>query len=281
MDMTVSVPSEAYELLLDKKLTISELAETMDISNRLANTYSHIARNGRKTVHSLQRDGEVVGAFGCPHLPFDHVMFLNFLVETFDARGVTSVLCLGDVIDNHAISFHTKNPDGYSPGDELEKARRRIEAYCEMFPKVDVVLGNHDLLPYRKAEDAGLSKEYIKTPQDIWLTPDGWTWQEEIDVDGVRYVHGTGMGKAAPLVRKGGQSVVMSHWHSEGYVQYSASWRFRTFGVQVGCGIDHRAYAMAYGKAFKEKPILGCAIIRGGVEAEFIPMPLELLKYRN
>ena len=33
--------------------------------------------------------------------------------------------------------------------------------------------------------------------------------------------------------------------------------------MQVGCGIDHEAYAMAYAKAGK-KPAIGCGVVLGG-----------------
>ncbi len=258
-------------------MTTEEITDHLGCSNSYARYIKKVYDKGTPVKNKVY-SGEIVGAFGCAHIPFDHPRYLSFLADTFQAEGVTQVVCLGDVVDNHAISFHTRSPNGFSAGSELIRARARLKDYAGIFPNVEIVLGNHDLLPWRQAEANGLPEEMIRNPQEIWETPDTWTWQEEVEIDGVRYVHGTAMGKAALLARKGGQSVVMAHWHSEGYVQYAASWRTITFGVAVGCGIDHKAYAMAYGKPFKEKPILGCAIIRGGVDATFIPMPLEVYK---
>jgi hypothetical protein len=38
---------------------------------------------------------------------------------------------------------------------------------------------------------------------------------------------------------------------------------FKIFGTQVGCGIDHDSYAMAYAKRGK-KPAIGCAVVIDG-----------------
>ena len=100
-------------------------------------------------------------------------------------------------------------------------------------------------------------------------------------IDGCWYVHGTAMGHCAALVEKTGQSMAMAHWHSDLYSSYFVSRAYRSFALAVGCGIDHKAYSMAYGKPFKKKPALGCGVVRGGIEAEAIPCPLELLKYRK
>jgi hypothetical protein len=46
------------------------------------------------------------------------------------------------------------------------------------------------------------------------------------------------------------------------------------FGMNVGCGVDVKAYAMAYGKVYPKKPTLGCGIVIDGKIALFIPMDL-------
>ena len=36
--------------------------------------------------------------------------------------------------------------------------------------------------------------------------------------------------------------------------------KFRVFGLQTGCGIDHKSYAMAYAK-YGKRPAVGCAVV--------------------
>ena len=47
------------------------------------------------------------------------------------------------------------------------------------------------------------------------------------------------------------------------------------FAMQVGCGVDRKAYAMAYGKNFK-KPQLNCGVVlEGGRYGVIEPMILK------
>jgi hypothetical protein len=45
--------------------------------------------------------------------------------------------------------------------------------------------------------------------------------------------------------------------------------------MQVGCGVDHDKEAMAYGKKYNSKPILGCGVVIDGVTAICEPMLLS------
>ena len=71
------------------------------------------------------------------------------------------------------------------------------------------------------------------------------------------------------------QSVVQGHAHSAAGVQYGANRNMRYFGLQVGCGVDYRKAAMAYGVKYPRKPILGCGIVIDGKTALFEPMDLK------
>ena len=64
------------------------------------------------------------------------------------------------------------------------------------------------------------------------------------------------------------QSVVQGHLHTQSYVEWNVGARYRAFSMQVGCGIDRRAYAMAYAKAGK-KPVIGCGVVLEGGSLPF------------
>ena len=218
--------------------------------------------------------GEVVLAIGDLHAPFLHVGYLDFLKGLADEYQPSRIVFIGDIVDNHAMSFHDVNSDGYSAGNELLKAREALQPYYEEFPIADVVLGNHDNLPFRKATRHGISQHVMRNPQEIWKSPDGWTWSEELWIDRCRYCHGTGMGKADDSAKRTASSTIFGHWHASSFVKYLASRTDRIFAMQVGCGIDYKAYAFEYGKAFKEKPMLSAGLIFGGVKAIIEPMDL-------
>ena len=58
-------------------------------------------------------------------------------------------------------------------------------------------------------------------------------------------------------------STVQGHLHTQCYVEWAVGQNFKVFGMQVGCGIDHESYAMAYAKAGK-KPAIACGVVIGG-----------------
>ncbi len=193
------------------------------------------------------------------HLPFSKAGYLEFCVEQYKKHNCTDVVFIGDIIDNHYSSFHEADPDGHGAGDELDKAYVELAKWKKAFPVAKVCLGNHDLIPNRKAFSAGLSNRWIRSISDVFKL-DGWEFAEEFEIDNVVYTHGTGS-KAFKKATDDMCSYVCGHWHTELSVTYKVGRRFKIFGVQAGCGVDVKSYAMAYGKYFK-KPAIGCALIK-------------------
>ena len=54
------------------------------------------------------------------HIPYHHVDALEFLAHLAEKYKPTRVICLGDELDKHAMSFHASDPDLKSSGDELK-----------------------------------------------------------------------------------------------------------------------------------------------------------------
>ena len=222
-----------------------------------------------------------VGIVGDLHEPFTHPRYFDFIKDTFKKQGIEKVIFIGDIADNHAISYHESDPDGYSPGEEIEITREKLQRWHDEFPDSTITVGNHDSLPERKLFTLGLPKAILKDYNKIWSVP-SWNFVPEIDIEGVRYLHGigaSGMNGARNLALKSRQSVVMGHSHSFGGIQYIAGNKDIIFGMNVGCGVDIEAYAMAYGKPFPLKPTLGCGIVIDGKRGFFIPM--EFPKYER
>ena len=196
--------------------------------------------------------------------------YLEFCKSIYKQNKCNEVIFIGDVIDNHYSSYHETDPDGYSAGEELDRAIDKIGNWYKAFPEAYVIIGNHDRLVYRKAHSAGVSKRWIREYDEVLDTP-GWDFLEEIVIDGVSYNHGEG-GTARNRMKNEMQSQVQGHLHSQFYLDYNVSPTNRMFAMQVGCGIDRKAYAMAYGRNFK-KPIIGCATVCNG-KPQLHPMEL-------
>jgi metallophosphoesterase superfamily enzyme len=207
------------------------------------------------------KTGKNVLVIGDLHEPFCLDGYLEHCIETYNKYKCDEVVFIGDIIDNHASSYHETDPDGHSAGQELKMAIQRIKQWYSAFPKATVIIGNHDRLIMRKAYSSGLSKLWIKDYAEVLGTP-GWTFTDSIEIDDVLYIHGEG-GTARSRIRRDLQSVVQGHLHSQAYIDWCVGAKFKIFGMQVGCGVDHRSYAMAYGKE-GPKPAIACGVILQG-----------------
>lgn len=211
------------------------------------------------------------------HVPFHHRDAFSFLRAVKRKYKPKIIINQGDMEDWHSISMHDNDPDGFSPGHELIELRKKLKPLMKMFPKMKICTSNHGSLPFRKAFKFGLPKELIKSYCEILDAPKGWEWADYWEIDGIIFEHGdpfSGQNAALKAAEQNMQSTVIGHVHSFAGIQYSANSRHLIFGFNVGCLIDKDAYAFAYAKKIKRKPILGCGIIIDGVPT-FIPMKLD------
>lgn len=206
-------------------------------------------------------DASRVLVVGDLHFPFDKWGYLEFCIEIKERYNCNEVVFTGDIIDNHYTSFHETDPDGMSANQELECALKKVDLWHRFFPEAKVCIGNHDLIPDRKRFTAGISSKWLKKIDEVLCTPN-WDFKEEHEIDNVLYTHGTGR-KARNRAKDELISIVQGHYHSESYVEYFVGLERMIFAMQVACGIDRRAYAMAYGKHFK-KPHINCGVVIGG-----------------
>ena len=225
----------------------------------------------------LGGDPDNVLVIGDPHEPFTKEGYLEFCRKIQQEYDCGIVVHIGDAVDNHAVSYHEKDPEGMSAGDEFNLALERMKRWYYTFPNVKVCIGNHDALPFRKAFSAGLPKTWLKTYQELLQSPPTWEWDFVHQVNGVIYQHGTGLsGEMAAInaARENRQSTVIGHLHTVMNTRFLASYKDLIFGVTVGCGIDHEKYAFAYGKQNTRKPVVACAVILDGKLPINIPMPI-------
>ena len=192
------------------------------------------------------------------HEPFCLDSYLDWCIEQYDTFNCTEVVFIGDVIDNHYSSYHETSADGMGGLEELELAIKRIARWRDAFPVATVLIGNHDRLIMRKAQTSAIPSKWIKSYKEVLETPD-WNFVERYVLDNVQYLHGEG-GTASTKCRADMMNTVQGHLHTQCYVQNFVGQKFRIFGVQVGCGIDHESYAMAYAK-YGKKPAVGCVVV--------------------
>ena len=213
------------------------------------------------------------------HIPFEHRGYLAFCKRIEKAYKCSEVVHIGDLVDNHAISYHEHDPDGWSPSQEMAETDKKLKKWFKAFPKVKLCRGNHDILVDRKGKTVGLPKRCFQSFREIWSLPDGWQDDFEFVIGDVLYKHSGANGKYGHVTTASNtrMNTVIGHLHSVAGVEYTASERDIIFGMCVGCGVDRSAYAFAYGKAFPRKPILSCGVVnysKRGTSAIVIPMEM-------
>jgi predicted phosphodiesterase len=211
------------------------------------------------------------------HLPYQHKDSIKFLKEIKKEFKPDRIINIGDLLDFHAISMHEHNPDLYSAGMELDKAKEYIQQLEAIFPEVTEVDSNHSSLVYRRALKYGMSKQFLK-PYGDFLGTRKWKWVDDLTLtmsNGQRcfFTHG----RSADVLKVSqamGMSAVQGHYHTKFVISYWANPDNLFFGMNVGCLINQKSMAFNYAKNFKTRFILGCGIILNGIP-RLLPMVIN------
>lgn len=212
------------------------------------------------------------------HIPYHHGDLFTFLRDIKNKYKPDKIVCIGDEVDYHAISFHASDPELLSPGDELKEAIRYLKMLYKIFPKVDVVDSNHGSLVYRKAKAMGLPSTVFKSYRNILEAPKGWSWHHDLTLkmnDGNKvYFHHGKTSAPAKLSKNMSMSAVQGHYHSRFEIIHWANPTGMFFDMRVGCLINDKSMAFHYNKTTMDRPIIGCGIIING-QPKLLPMILN------
>ncbi len=213
------------------------------------------------------------------HAPYQHPDALRFLAAVAAAFPIDLVVNAGDELDYHALSFHDADPNLDSAGAELEKGKQFLSDLGRLFPSQLVCGSNHGSMVFRKAKHHGIPVQMIKSYREV-IFPDGqgqgWSWADEwlvkTPLGPVMFKH-----QSASILADAAHNrcnLMVGHNHGLFSTEYCASKDYLYWGAYGGCLIDNDAYAFAYGKLSKNKPIVGCTVILEGRPCH-IPMLLD------
>lgn len=211
------------------------------------------------------------------HIPYHHKDSFNFLRSIKKEYKPDFVLNIGDLLDFHAISMHTHDPDLMSPGQELSLSRKYVKELEGIFPDMIEVDSNHSSLVYRRAIKFGMSREFLKDYGDF-LGTKKWKWVEDVTLkmsnnQKCYFTHGK-VADCIKLSQSMGMSAVQGHYHTKFNIQYWANPDNLFFAMNVGSLINQKSLAFAYAKNFKTRFILGSAMIVEGYP-KLLPMVLN------
>lgn len=212
------------------------------------------------------------------HAPYSHPDCIAFLRAIKRKYRPDRVICLGDEIDGHALSYHEADPDLDSAGPELEKAIRFLKPLYKLFPEVDVLESNHGSLAYRKAKTAGIPRRLLVGYREALQAPKGWRWHFDLTItlsNGAQMqCHHGKTSSSGKFSQRQSMNTVQGHFHSKFDIFYWANPTALFWDVHAGCLADSKSLAQDYGKNSLEKGIVGCLMILGG-HPHLIPMPLR------
>ena len=203
------------------------------------------------------------------HIPYENKFLIPFLKAlTKKYKKFDRVIHLGDEVDNAGMSFHDKDSEMPSSGDELQLALPKIKELEKMFPKMDLLDSNHGSLVFRRAFKYGIPKSYLKNYNDFLQVGSGWKWHEDLIVDTplgkVYFCHGK-TADVFKLAQSLGMSAVQGHYHSLYGCRYYGNSLGLYYGLQCACLIDPKALAFKYNKLQKARPVIGTAVIINGI----------------
>lgn len=216
------------------------------------------------------------------HIPYNHTcsfLFLKSIKEKYlDKKSI--IINLGDLVDQHSLSFHQSDQELFSAGNELKKAIEIIhckDGLYETFKNVIEVDSNHSSLIYRRARAEGIPLDYIKSLAEVLETPT-WRWVDDILLDtklGPVYVTHGKTSTYGKLCKEMMTSCIQGHYHSKFEITWHKGVNGERFNCLSGCLINERSLAFAYGRNHLPKPILGVTILSESGYPRLIKMNLN------
>lgn len=262
------------EIGLSSRKIASELGISKSGVNYLLNRVQEDVEESvqeKQEVKSLRRkpvnkdDNSRILIISDLHIPYHHQDALSFLQHLKEKYNPTRVICMGDELDKHSLSFHDSDPDLASAGDELKKSLPVIAELHEMFPEMDILDSNHGSLVYRKAKHHGIPKAYIKEYNDVLGVGKGWRWFYDITLELPNgeycYFHHGKASDVKALSQTMGMSAVQGHYHESFKIDYWGNPLGLHFGMQTGCLINDDSLAFSYNNVNIKRPIIGTGLI--------------------
>lgn len=202
-------------------------------------------------------------------IPFHAPGALDFCVKVAREYKCTEILCVGDETDQYFGSSFPKSPEAaHTALSEIEASKKVLRGFYKAFPKVKLAVSNHGVRWVKKAAQAEIPSQLLKSYAEMIEAPAGWVWKQQWEFNEshrFRMIHGcgySGANGAKNAAIDSGVSTVIGHLHSFGGVSFMRTTDAEPiWAMNTGCLIDKESYAFEYGKYMRQKPTLGCGVI--------------------
>lgn len=212
------------------------------------------------------------------HHPYAHPDSYQFLKYLKKKYNPDRVICLGDELDYHAISFHEHSPELFGPSDELQEAINRIKPLFKLFPQMDIIESNHGSLVYRKGKFHGLPRHVFKSYREIIGAPRSWKWHFDLTITlsngSPCYIHHGKSSNGLKLSQAMGMCTVQGHYHESFGIEYWANPLGLFWHMQCACLVNNHSLAFEYNRTNLKRPIIGTGLAINGLPV-LEPMVLD------
>jgi predicted phosphodiesterase len=207
---------------------------------------------------------------GDPHLPAPDWELLKEAYEFNKSFKAHRIVCVGDLTDQKTWSKYGRDTDDVGNDEEWELTIQATQRFIKIFPRMDVIIGNHDVRYFKAANLAGVPSKLVKSLSEALPAP-GWKWHDTsrgpLMLDGVGYIHGDEQsGSALAKASFVGHPIVQGHDH-KGILEYSQPPHRRgpLWGMSSGCTADLQGPGMRYAKKMLRKAFSCFAVVEDGV----------------
>lgn len=206
------------------------------------------------------------------HLPWGHTASLKRAAKWAEKHKPDLVVQLGDLTDSKGWSRWPSETDDPSPDHEWKMVQKSVAQLAKWFPKMEVLLGNHDVRHLKKAAEARIPSQMIRSFREMFDVP-GWNFHTnprkklivKTPSGPVMFVHGDeDGGKVIDKATMFGMNVVQGHDHKAEVVYRQVGKKF-VFGASAGNMLDPASKGSDYNARSAKGSVQGFMVIKNGV----------------
>jgi len=201
------------------------------------------------------------------HFPAANWPALKKIARFNETYQADLVIQMGDLIDAKAWSSYAKHPEDDSPQLEFDKALKDCQKLAKLFPKMVVLVGNHEARVEARVLEARIPKQLVKGIHEVVDIP-GWKFHLSDDpfvADNIGFIHGDqGAGTIMQKANKLGMSLCCGHTHKAS-LTYATTFNKQIFAMEVGCLVEVKNAAFKYASKSLSQSWVGFAVIENGV----------------
>lgn len=187
------------------------------------------------------------------HFPFCNMDALHEVYRFNQKFKADRVWQLGDMVDFYNFSRFIKSALAPSLSQEVKQAAKQIAQFTKWFPKVTALTGNHEKRIFKRANEVGIPKFWLRTILDVLGAPQGLQYAEKdyLKIDERTLIcHGHLSSQNAKKAHMDyyGMNTVHGHIHNQLGVEFNGRSQRKIWGMSTSCIVDKSSIAMQYGE---------------------------------